>query len=1039
MDLVFSVFSDLHANNFRRFAQTGSGGINSRLLDAIGVLDQISAYNEANKISTSFFLGDLFHSFSFVENDVMNMVVEAMERWYGKLYYIHGNHDLRVKAGVGKVFSGSAVLEKLGRFRHVYLDDGQAMELDGGVMVRGLGWRKPEDFLWITSGWHTSATILLAHQLIENDFIPGGLLVPQNVLKLHDLCIFGDMHRPLDFGNVLVPGAPMQHNFGDEGQDRGFWVIQISGVNVGHGFSVSGIKKTFIPLKAPKFITVKSVGDIKQDGNFYRITDEVPAGTVLPDNVVAAPERKAEFRETKMDPEASDDIILREYVTLTAPENSEENKNKLVEFGKSVLSAFESKALAPKGWRVDEVGIKNFMSFQGEHVIPFRPGVRLVAGDNGVGKTTMFEAVFWGLYGETTKGVGADEVINDDVGSGCAVQVLLLGSNNTRLLVNRERKSNSLSYTIFGADDKRTKFCRESMDATQQDLNKVLGADASMFKNFCYFSQEDFEFFSSMSDAGQKALCKSLRKIDRFESAELAVKDINSKVSAVADNIKTSISWTESSLVEKEHEMEDFGRRAAEWEATKVVELTRYSEQHLEAQKRAISAKKTLDVLDSELTVLEEERQKLKRPVVFNIDAALLDAEKIAQELLDNHLVEVEEAQRSPVLKKVADVELELKYDIRKHESDVLALGMDIEKTKASLEKLRSGICPIGLGDCDRVVNKTFVRNAGLELEKLFEQKSELEKVGLGFEQRRLDLAELVKRGQEITDFIQKGLLSLSSLRADVKQAQFAVENKKAELLSAFDAEVKSLSDDIRNMEAKRRELSVAHAAALGDISAIDEKVQSLNLAKNVAVELLETATAAVFDLKGKLVALKKEQEKCADDIALSSFWAKGFSNQGIVSYLLDGFAKSFTGFVNEALFELTGGRYAAELSTQKKLRSGEWREKFEFKVFVDGRERSYKALSGGQKARINFATVMALGSIVEKQTGGRPFGFVVLDELVTDLDSEGTESVYGLLEKLAGGGSAYVVTHVDSFKSLFPDVLRVWFDKNRRTTVVED
>ena len=109
--MIFSVFSDLHAHNFKQFSKL-AGGLNSRLLDAKSVLEYIADYNVKNKIKVTLFAGDLFHTFAHVENDVMNVAAGVLAKWPGDFVYVFGNHDLKVKEfqeGHGKGFAGSAI------------------------------------------------------------------------------------------------------------------------------------------------------------------------------------------------------------------------------------------------------------------------------------------------------------------------------------------------------------------------------------------------------------------------------------------------------------------------------------------------------------------------------------------------------------------------------------------------------------------------------------------------------------------------------------------------------------------------------------------------------------------------------------------------------------------------------------------------------------------------------------------------------------------------------------------------------------------
>lgn len=65
---------------------------------------------------------------------------------------------------------------------------------------------------------------------------------------------------------------------------------------------------------------------------------------------------------------------------------------------------------------IEKVAIKNFKAID-DIEIEFRPGVNLLIGDNGVGKTSILEAITVGLGGFLTgiSGVPSKNIQPDDV------------------------------------------------------------------------------------------------------------------------------------------------------------------------------------------------------------------------------------------------------------------------------------------------------------------------------------------------------------------------------------------------------------------------------------------------------------------------------------------------------------------------------------------------------------------------------------------------------------------------------------------------
>ncbi|HXC05555.1 MAG TPA: AAA family ATPase, partial [Bacteroidia bacterium] len=103
---------------------------------------------------------------------------------------------------------------------------------------------------------------------------------------------------------------------------------------------------------------------------------------------------------------------------------------------------------------IEQITLFNFRSFRGEHKIklPTNPGLYLITGDNqaeprlagnGVGKSTLFDAVNWCLYGHTTRGLKAGDVVNWDERT-CSVTAVLKVSKD-RITIKRSQSPNSLT------------------------------------------------------------------------------------------------------------------------------------------------------------------------------------------------------------------------------------------------------------------------------------------------------------------------------------------------------------------------------------------------------------------------------------------------------------------------------------------------------------------------------------------------------------------------------------------------------------------
>ena len=62
------------------------------------------------------------------------------------------------------------------------------------------------------------------------------------------------------------------------------------------------------------------------------------------------------------------------------------------------------------------ITVENFLSYKEPTVLSFGGNSTLVTGDNGQGKSALFEGIIWGLFGKTSRNTKVNEVVNREAG-----------------------------------------------------------------------------------------------------------------------------------------------------------------------------------------------------------------------------------------------------------------------------------------------------------------------------------------------------------------------------------------------------------------------------------------------------------------------------------------------------------------------------------------------------------------------------------------------------------------------------------------------
>lgn len=270
-------FSDIHLHPFKQFAKQEKGGVNSRLLDGFSILDQIASIVESREdIHDVVFCGDLFHVRNNINITTFNLVVDRIvafsNRVRNNFVLLAGNHDQGNRAGD---------ITSLDVFRHVKTEHNTLQVItepcEGGLASGASCVFVPytEDVEKVTKVIKKAKNpdILIAHAGLNGCDL-GADFVYKNEAdwdldKLQAdkfACgFFGHFHKHQTIrDNFMYVGAPMHHNFGDIGQDRGCVVLNDDGTT------------SFIKLKYPEFRVVNSIEDTEDEPwHFYKlIVDE---------------------------------------------------------------------------------------------------------------------------------------------------------------------------------------------------------------------------------------------------------------------------------------------------------------------------------------------------------------------------------------------------------------------------------------------------------------------------------------------------------------------------------------------------------------------------------------------------------------------------------------------------------------------------------------------------------------------------------------------------------------------------------------------
>jgi DNA repair exonuclease SbcCD ATPase subunit len=296
---------------------------------------------------------------------------------------------------------------------------------------------------------------------------------------------------------------------------------------------------------------------------------------------------------------------------------------------------------------------------------------------------------------------------------------------------------------------------------------------------------------------------------------------------------------------------------------------------------------------------------------------------------------------------------------IENYQAEVAKLSKTVSDAQSFVLKMKAlhGNCPTCLSDIDEE-----------KVAELIEQKTE-----------EAEIAALETMGytQQIVQIKQQKTLWEQSQKSqeDWEKYHRLVDTElQSELLDKQQIE-KSLNELENNLQDLKNRITIA------------ENKNKEILAHNTKVDLV---SKQLVEMREELETYSFNLHELSERMSILNVLTKTFSTTGLVAYKIECLVKDLEEITNKYLVDLSDGRFqiSFKINTSDKLNV----------VITDnGRDIEILALSGGEKARVNVATLLAIRKLMQTLSSSR-INLLILDETVETLDTDGKEKLVEVL-----------------------------------------
>lgn len=614
-----------------------------------------------------------------------------------------------------------------------------------------------------------------------------------------------------------------------------------------------------------------------------------------------------------------------------------------------------------EGFRsIDRISLN--LSDQGIVIVKGINNYEDLASSNGSGKSSVFEAIIYTLFEETSS--GDRDIENRILGQGCSV-VLKFSIDGVSYKIIRQSKKGKGTVVLYRNDEDIS--ARNKSD-TNKLIISILGINKAIFLDSIFLSQNAVTNLPSLSPTARKERLEILTNTDNainnfktflkekqtmYESkhvdSQLEINKINGKEESLQqqkDKLQAQINDIKIQIEERNKlgNIEDLDKQIQEYN----VEINTINNQipGLDNQIEMIS--KSINELKNEQKVYEEKRVNKDQEVQNQRDKC------------------------NDLQKEITRVENVISYN-----------NMDIDRINKEIEEIKnSDTCPT----CGRKYDNVNEEH----IQKVIEDKNKEIKE---FENKNIENSNYIKDLQleldkeiEVGKNLKKEFENLNSLYNDkneqVSEQQtnlINTNNQKTQLLNSIQ-NIQVQIDAINKQKDDILKIEIPNSKQYEDmVQDIDTQLNNLN-------KLKEDKNNELNELDNYINAIKHCIQLVTKDF-------RTFLLKNSLSYL----NKILKDYSSQLFSNESDLIYISENDNKLDIMLG---------------NATYESLSGGEKTRVNIALLLAQKSLAN-MIGNISCNIIILDEILGYCDALAENNVINLITKeLESLETIYMISH---------------------------
>lgn len=623
--------------------------------------------------------------------------------------------------------------------------------------------------------------------------------------------------------------------------------------------------------------------------------------------------------------------------------------------------------------RFNSIDIENFRSIERAFVELENQGTVIVKGvneyedkatSNGSGKSSVFEAIIFALFEETSS--GEKDVANRIIDNGYSI-TLKFEVDNDKYIINRQCSKGGKTSVIINKNG--LDISARNKTDTNKLILQILGINKAIFLDSIFLSQNANTNLASLTPTARKERLEILTNTDFMVNTfkdKLKEKQTEYEAECVSNQLKLNkLNGNKETNLKQQADIQlKINEAKQEIERLKQLGDIKEIEEQITQKENVemISLDKQIDDISLEIQNKEQEVDDLRKAGEDNLNKKD-ELEKQKQEKLNKW---------NELDKSIQDKQKTIKFA----EQDNSRIDKEIEKIRdsdkcptcgrkyedANEEHIQQTINEL---ENNKKINYEQIEQIGKEISKLLEERNLIEEDG------KKQAIEITKIGALIEEHRNKV--------NDKEQERKNLNNSKQEIINKKNI----CQKEINELKNKKEQILKTQT---GNIEEFEEMIYKIQLDIEVIDKQLQEAEDLYNKYNDYVSVVKSSIQMVTKEFR---------------TYLLQNSLQ----YLNKLLAQYSSQLFSNEVDVIRI-------EEDDTKLNIKLGNATYESLSGGEKTRVNIALLLAQKSLANI-IGNISCNIIILDEILGYCDSQAEENVINLLtQELESLESIYMVSH---------------------------